>query len=226
MSCTAGAADEAPKDSTVSTFDSFQQIQTLIRESFCPEVQYSAAKKELIEISESDQADRVTVTPEMSENDTKRRAKVAAIAAQGCLKDKDDYFTAAVIFQHGTLPEHYLQAIAYAGKSAELGHPVGGPMREATIDRYLMSLGYKQIFGSQVTAPVSYKQFEDEKDMIACLWPIEDKIDLVEDYNFGTQDYRLGLRKTLEAKQQQIPECDFQARDSKAMLSVLTNLKI
>jgi len=223
LSCTSQAADEKL---TTSTFEDFQQIQTLTRDYYCSEDKHSEIQKELAEISQQDQDDRMTPNPNMTDNDTKRRIRVAAIAAEACLKDKDDYFNAAVVFQHGNLPEHYMQAIIYSNKSMELGHPVGEGMRQVAFDRYLMSLGYKQIFGSQVTAPASYKQVESEKDTIPCLWPVEDNIDLVEDYKFGSEEYRVKLRETIAAKKQQIPECDFPARDSSTMLAPLLNIKI
>ena len=223
LSSTGHASDEKLTD---LHFENFQQIQTIIRDSYCPEGKHSEIQKELIEISKKDRADRTKRNPEMTSNDIKRRIRVAAIAAEACLKEKDDYFTAAVVFQHGSLPEHYMQAIIYANKSMDLGHPVGEAMRQVAIDRYLMSLGYKQIFGSQITAPAIYKQVESEKDTVACVWPIEESINLVEDYSFGTQEYRIALRETIAAKKQQITECSFPARDSSAMLSVLLNTKI
>jgi|GEM_PF-4177638 len=231
ISQSACAADDktnsaADDKTTASAYESFQQIQLIIRDTYCPETKHSRLQKELIEISKNDQADRTSPNPEMTSNDIKRRARVAKIAAEACLKDKNDYFTAAVVFQHGSLPEHYMQAITYANKSMELGHPVGESLRLAAIDRYLMSLGHKQIFGSQVTAPAAYKEFESEKDTIPCLWPIEDSIDLVEDYNFGSQEYRLELRKTIIAIKQQISECDFPARESSTILTGLLNIKI
>lgn len=223
LSCTSQAADEKL---TTSNFEDFQQIKALTLDHYCSKDKHSKIQKELIEISENDRADRVTPNAEMTANDIVRRVRVAAIAAEACLKDKDDYFTAAVVFQHGSLPEHYLQAITYAGKSVELGHPVGGALREAAIDRYLMSLGHKQIFGSQVAAPAIYKAVESEKDMVACLWPVENSIDLVEDYSFGSEKHRLKLRETIAFKKQQFPECDFPARDSSTMLSALISTKI
>lgn len=223
LSCNSQAAD---KKLTASSFEDFQQIQTLTRDYYCSKDKHSEIQKELTEISKKDQADRMTPNPEMTANDTKRRVRVAAIAAESCLKDKDDYFTAAVVFQHGSLPEHYMQATLYANKSAALGHPAAESLRLLTIDRYLMSLGYKQIFGSQVTAPAAFKQVESDKDTIPCLWPIEDTIDLVEDYEFGTREYRITLRENLAAKKKMMPECDFLARDSSDLLTVLLNTKI
>lgn len=223
LSCMAKATDEKPP---ASDFENFQQIRTMIHDSYCPEVKHKEIQKELAEISKNDQADRTTSNLEMASNDTKRRKRVAEIAAEACLKDKDDYFTAAIVFQHGSLPEHYMQAIIYSHKAMELEHPVGEAMRQVAIDRYLMSLGYKQIFGSQITAPAAYKIVESEKDTVACLWPIEDKINLVDDYSFGTQEYRISLRETITAKKQQITECDFPARDSSVMLSALLNIRI
>src|SRR2546426_6640847 len=67
--------------------------------------------RELAQIYEADQADRENFTrlsPEqqrgMSERDKGRRARVAEIVDKGLLQSADDYFHAAMVFQHGDTP--------------------------------------------------------------------------------------------------------------------------
>jgi len=90
--------------------------------------------------------------------DATRLARVAEIVAAGGLQHTDDYYHAAMVFQHGSTPEDFQKAHAYALKSAELDRH-GSRSRWlvcATEDRYLQSIGKPQIWGTQ------YR--EDEKD--------------------------------------------------------------
>lgn len=207
------------------TMEKFEQIHQLIKGFNCPSAKHVIYKEELKAIFEGDKSDRVNSNPKMSDNDITRRTQVATIAAESCLKDKDDYWMASLVFQHGVLPEHYLQAFLYANKSLALGHENGG-LREAAIDRYLMSLGRKQIFGTQVSAPVYYKENESEQDLIPCLWPVETEINLVKDYDYKTPEYRLALKQNIIGMKKAVPECDFPASSSKGVLDILLNLKI
>lgn len=210
----------------LANLDSFFQHQAMVRNVYCPaekQEQYSAELKDMLR---ADQADRAVPNQDNTQIDTQRRSRVAVMAAESCLKNKDDYFAAAVIFQHGNTPDHYLQATIYANKAAALGHPIGGPMREATIDRYLMSSGHKQIFGSQITVPAAYKSVESDADTIPCLWPIDDTINIVDDYPLGSADDHLRIGATVAAKKQQFAECDFAAHESKDNLQMLLKTKI
>lgn len=209
-----------------SAFDTFKQIKMLTRGFYCPDDRHKAAKEDLAKIFTTDQNDRLNQNKDMSSNDAKRRVKVAVIASNGCLIDKDDYYKASLIFQHGVLPEHYLQAIIYANKAVDLGDLRAGPLREATIDRYLMSLGAKQIFATQVSAPVSYKEYETDADQVPCLWPVESDIDLTRDYPHGTLSDRKTVQQRILMMKSQISECDFPALSSKDTLKTVLKLKI
>lgn len=222
--CAPALADSAKTQNPA--FETFEQIKMLTRGVFCSEDRHKVAKEDLAQIYTADQNDRLNQNKDMSSHDAQRRAKVAVIASNGCLIDKDDYYKASLIFQHGVLPEHYLQAIIYANKAVDLGDFRAGPLREATIDRYLMSLGEKQIFATQVSAPVYYKEYETDADQVPCLWPIESDIDLTRDYPHGTpSDYETIQQRILVMKNQ-ISECDFPALSSKDTLKTVLKLKI
>lgn len=70
---------------------------------------------------------------------------------KGALKVADDYFHAAMIFQHGDKPEHYAMANEMARKAVELDptHRTAKWLFAATKDRHLHSLGKPQIYGTQ-----------------------------------------------------------------------------
>ena len=86
---------------------------------------------------------------EMIKRDMVRRKRVGEIFAEGCLRTPQDYLAAALIYQHGDVPDHYYQAYIWAARAIELGGKNAKSMVAVAIDRYLVSLGKKQLFGSQ-----------------------------------------------------------------------------
>lgn len=128
--------------------------------------------EELTNIAKQDQEDRENWESKNEEdlqklevNDLVRRKRVAEIFAEGCLSTSSDYLVAALIFQHGDFPDHYYQAFIWSRKAAELGDKNGKFFSALAIDRYLVSIGKKQLFGSQF-----YKAFGDE---CYCMQPVE-----------------------------------------------------
>ncbi|MDF1756942.1 MAG: hypothetical protein P1U74_01395 [Legionellaceae bacterium] len=138
-----------------------QQISSTYREPTCltdPKLQ-EARSKELKKLFDADVKDRenwetlsITQLEEIRVHDNKRRIRVGAIFAEGCFKSSDDYSRAALIFQHGEVPDHYYQAFIWANIAVDLGDDTQRPMVALTIDRYLVSIGKKQLFGSQSLA--------------------------------------------------------------------------
>ena len=112
---------------------------------------------ELAAMFEADQADRraglsidwTVVAP----RDEARRARVQQLLDGGKLSSGDDYFHAAFIFQHGGKPESYLKAHSLAVIAVARGRPDATWIAAATLDRYLQSIGQKQIFGTQYSVP-------------------------------------------------------------------------
>ncbi|MEP3656042.1 MAG: hypothetical protein ABJO36_14195 [Litorimonas sp.] len=228
---------EATKSLKVTTeWKLFSQIDVLRRQSFCPAEDYMLAKAELIKIYEADQGDRKAFVEDMMARDLDRRERVSKLAAKGCLFDQDDYWMAALVYQHGQLPAHFLQAIVYANKAADLKMSTQNSsntlsvnvdgLQQVTIDRYLMSLGYKQLFGTQIMSPAFYKQIETEADGRPCVWPLDRAFDIKRDYAAGTAPYRQMLEMQISAKLTQFGECNFPARDSKHLLEILLSIKI
>jgi hypothetical protein len=121
-----------------------------------------AMNQELRDLFVADQADRLRDltfdTPDywqMRERDAQRRQRVRGLLVQGEVSAPDDYFHAALIFQHGETLEDIWQAHELARKAAELGATQSmGPkdsywLAVAARDRWLMYQGKAQKYGTQ-----------------------------------------------------------------------------
>ncbi|HAT1659748.1 TPA: hypothetical protein I8034_000467 [Legionella pneumophila] len=110
---------------------------------------------ELKRLAEQDQEDRKAseIPPEewekISKRDAKRRKRVGEIFGEGCFHVGEDYNHAALIYQHGDNPDHFYQAFIWSIKASELGVVDAKQFSALAIDRYLNSIGKKQLFGSQ-----------------------------------------------------------------------------
>ena len=85
----------------------------------------------------------------LSREDTERRVEVMGYLNKGQLTTGNDMYYAAFIFQHGNCPEHYQLANQLADKAIKLGYRDARWIYAATLDRYLLSTGKKQKFGTQ-----------------------------------------------------------------------------
>lgn len=109
--------------------------------------------EELARICEQDQADHKGDLPlNLGDRDRDRRQRVTKLIAEGALQTPEDYFHAALVFQHGDKLEDYRQAHELAKKAAEQGHPAGRWLAAAAYDRWLMNQGKPQKYGTQYTA--------------------------------------------------------------------------
>ena len=109
----------------------------------------------LEELFQEDQKDRETVydNPEslakLRERDQARSKRVYVMMELDELKTKNDLYHAAVILQHGQVPADFLTAHRLAAMSAILGHRTARWLMAASFDRFLMSVGHGQIYGTQ-----------------------------------------------------------------------------
>jgi hypothetical protein len=76
------------------------------------------------------------------------REQVTALLAQGGLQTAEDYFRAAIIFQHSQAPDDHLMAHVLANVAAFRGHTEARWLSAAALDAYLTSTGKSQIFGT------------------------------------------------------------------------------
>lgn len=139
---------------------------------------HAARAKELQKILAADQSDdrkKMEEHPErpldmaklehMADHDRKRRERVGKFFAEGCLKDASDYAAAAMVYQHGNVPDHYYQAFVWAQRAVEHGDESQKHLVALAIDRYLVSTGRKQLFASQFS--------KNADSACLCMEPVE-----------------------------------------------------
>lgn len=121
---------------------------------------------ELKELADADQKDRVgDLTPESDARDLVRIKRVGEIFAEGCLQTGADYGAAALVFQHGHAPDHFLQTYIWASRAVALGDESARWLISRGIDRYLQNTGRKQLYATQ-----SFSL----NGGCRCLWPVEE----------------------------------------------------
>lgn len=105
---------------------------------------------ELLAVYIEDQKDRRGDLPtDLRERDSKRRRNVEELIASGALREPEDFYHAAMIFQHGETSGDYWRAHDLARKGAELGHRAARWLAAAAYDRWLMRQGKPQKYGTQ-----------------------------------------------------------------------------
>ncbi len=118
-----------------------------------------APSQELMEIFRADQEERENFTklkPEevltLRERDKSRRDRVTELMNAGSLKSADDYYYAAMVFQHGEKPDDYLIAHVLATVAAFKTDKLAAKwLSAAALDRYLVSRQGLQVFNTQFT---------------------------------------------------------------------------
>ena len=110
--------------------------------------------EELSRLCVEDQADR-TLDPRqidwtvVSTRDRARRARAKELYNQNRLQTGTDFFNAALILQHGDLPEDFLLAHELCVVAIIKGKSQAKSLAAATEDRFLMNIGRPQRFGTQ-----------------------------------------------------------------------------
>jgi hypothetical protein len=121
---------------------------------------------ELKALADADQKDREgnVMTAGAGERDLARIKRVGEIFGEGCLQTGPDYNAAALVFQHGHAPDHFLQTYIWASRAVALGDESARWLISRGIDRYLQNTGRKQLYASQVFSL---------NGGCNCLWPVE-----------------------------------------------------
>jgi tetratricopeptide (TPR) repeat protein len=107
---------------------------------------------ELVEIYKADQADRQTQPIDwivVSKRDSLREVRIYELLDSNKVRTSLDYHNAAMIFQHGGDSVAYGMAVTLMRKSIELDSTANKWLLAAAIDRYLLSKGEPQIYGTQ-----------------------------------------------------------------------------
>lgn len=112
---------------------------------------------EMKAIFEADQAIRASSieidSAVASSQDAKRRAQTRTLLNANKLSSGNDFWRAAFVLQHGDKPQDYLTAHTLAMIAEARGRPDATWIAAATLDRYLQSIGQKQIYGTQYETP-------------------------------------------------------------------------
>ena len=164
--------------------------------------------RELQELYEQDQADRANFErldqeqrQQMFQRDRARRQWVEEFLKRTVSLTAEDYFHAAMIFQHGETTEHSWWAYELASKGAELGHPSCLWLTAAAYDRWLMRQGKPQKYGTQYFArnDEPYRLWEvdpattDEERAIWNVPPLAEALRRAEDMNRRREQANAGV---------------------------------
>ena len=128
---------------------------------------------ELERLYNEDQADRAQEDKidwkVVDKRDEERRKRVLEIVGQGGAKEAADYVHAAMVFQHGHVPEDYEKAHEWCLKAVEIDpdYPGARWLAAASKDRYLMNLGKPQLYGTQ---------YRKDRDGPWYLWQVDPSI--------------------------------------------------
>lgn len=149
-----------------------------------------ARSAELRKLAEEDQADRKTPHIDWAKifpRDVQRRKRVGEIFGEGCFHQASDFASAATVFQHGDIPEHFLMTFLWSKKAFELsGDPQHKWWTAAGIDRYLVKSGLKQLFATQASRP--------EGESCYCLEQVEESFPQSKRTEYVKKDIAAALR--------------------------------
>lgn len=116
----------------------------------------ATANQELQKLEEADQADRTPGSTKIDwdvvgKHDLARQARAAEILKAGDVRTADDYFNAAVIFQHGDAVEDTELALALATTAVRMdsNNKDAKMLRVQAWDRILVKHGKPQWYGTQ-----------------------------------------------------------------------------
>lgn len=172
------------------TFIGCKHVSLLYYSIPCRDIpnEYIKSCNKLEDIYQKDQEDRKKILKLdtksldlLAKADFYRREKVLKLFAQGCFKTSDDYKKAALIFQHGNVPDHYYQSFIWSRFALRLGDESARNLVNSSIDRFLIHSGFRQLFGTQAHMPLNAD--------CSCLYPVES--------SFSDDDRTLRQAKTL-----------------------------
>jgi hypothetical protein len=85
--------------------------------------------------------------------DVARRIRTKTLLDSGALRTGNDFYDAAFVFQHSVKTDDFLLAHTLAVAAAARGRRDAAWIAAATLDRYLVNIGQKQIYGTQFITP-------------------------------------------------------------------------
>ena len=100
----------------------------------------------------------------LSKEDEARRNRTRTLLQTGKLQNGADFLRAAFIFQHGSRSSDFLLAHSLAQIAMARGRPDAAWISAASLDRYLHSIGQKQIYGTQFQTDAAGKTTQEPFD--------------------------------------------------------------
>lgn len=120
----------------------------------------------LAELYQADQKDREKVydsesaVRELKHRDAMRRTLVAEMMGQGQVNTPNDLYHAAVILLHSSEPKDFLASHRLATLAAINGHRSARWLLASSLDRFLMSVGLPQVYGTQFEHDAQENKYE------------------------------------------------------------------
>ncbi len=112
-----------------------------------------STSEQLAYMYKTDQGDRFALRfRTLNERDQQRLQKVLAFYEQDLVDTPKDQYHAAMILQHGTEAEHYELAYLLAKQASESGISEADGLWQNAYDRWMLSQGKPQLYGTQSTA--------------------------------------------------------------------------
>ncbi|RYG10316.1 MAG: hypothetical protein EOO07_22380 [Chitinophagaceae bacterium] len=135
---------------------------SIAQNSFAKEKNESAIATELEKLYSEDQADRNVVGMNtdweaISIRDEQRENRVKELLSIGSLGGGSEYYHAAMILQHATTPDDYLLAHDLCLIAVSKGEQKAKWLAAASMDRFLISIGRQQRFGTQFLSNKSFR---------------------------------------------------------------------
>lgn len=158
----------SPSHATPSDNSSLSSFRTCAQDNK-RQKERSAELQKIVAADQKDREDFQHWTPtqamEVLARDLERRKRVGEIFGEGCFKSAADFSAAALVYQHGDVPEHFYQTFIWSKRAVELGDASQNNLLALGLDRYLVNSGRKQLFASQA--------HHGPNDNCFCLQPVE-----------------------------------------------------
>jgi hypothetical protein len=139
----------------------------------------------------------------LDKRDVERRNRVKQLLDSGAVRTGSDYWVAAMIFHHGSKPDDFLLAHVLACVAISKGDINSRWLAAATLDRFLLEIKRKQIFGTQFDgtpgspAPDDFDEslLSDSLKAALCVIPLDQRDHAFRDYMAGKRaDLNTSLR--------------------------------
>lgn len=143
------------------------------QEAACSTARRAEVSTRLEAIRTIDQSGRArgAATPFTPQSDLENRTQVAILFAEGCFTTGRDYHNAALVYQHGEVPEHFFQTFVWASRAVQLGDMEARWLIPRAIDRWAINSGYKQLFATNLVTESYFAPVTEASAKTWCVWP-------------------------------------------------------